>query len=298
MSAALVLILFSAQLAETSTAATSTLTEAAQEKKVKVAEREERRKDLPLAVDWVGDGVLIGVSAVFGYTLGAIVSTGELTPQQPVDANLLIGIDRPWALSDEPESSASLLSDLGVGLTFGYALFDIVRAGVGEGGENAATYAFLYAEALAMNYAIGNLVKIAVRRPRPTAYSEQRMKGPEEPLSETNLALSFYSMHTALAASAAGTAAYLAFYRDASILERVAIIAGGLIATSIVGIQRVRAHSHFPTDVICGGIAGAAVGVLVPHLHRVLSPSMPDVAIQASVAEGGEGGTIGIGGKF
>lgn len=295
--AALTLILLAAEpLTATSTlAVTSTTGAAVAEKKKEIAEREQRRRELPLAVDWVGDGVLIGVSAAFGWTLGLIVDTGELTPQQPVDPNILIGIDRPWALKNETESSASLLSDVSVGATFGYILFDVVRAAVAQDGETAATYGFLYAEALAMNFAIGNLVKIAVRRPRPNAYIEQRLN---QTISKTNLALSFYSMHTALAASAVGTAAYLSFYRDASWIERVAIIVGGAVATTLVGINRVRAGAHFPTDVICGGIAGAAIGVFVPHVHRVLAPSMPDVAIQASVTDGGEGGTIGVGGTF
>jgi hypothetical protein len=32
--------------------------------------------------------------------------------------------------------------------------------------------------------------------------------------------------------------------------------------------ERVRAGEHFPTDVIAGSIAGAGIGLVVPHLHR------------------------------
>ncbi|MEK7331271.1 MAG: phosphatase PAP2 family protein, partial [Candidatus Eisenbacteria bacterium] len=38
--------------------------------------------------------------------------------------------------------------------------------------------------------------------------------------------------------------------------------------TTFVCIERVRAGAHFPSDVISGAIAGAGVGVIVPHLHR------------------------------
>ncbi len=41
--------------------------------------------------------------------------------------------------------------------------------------------------------------------------------------------------------------------------------------TSFVSIERVRAGEHFPTDVIAGAVAGAGVGTIVPHLHRVAS---------------------------
>jgi undecaprenyl-diphosphatase len=45
-------------------------------------------------------------------------------------------------------------------------------------------------------------------------------------------------------------------------------LVGTVMLTSFVGYERVRAGEHFPTDVICGAVAGAGVGVLVPHLHR------------------------------
>ena len=38
--------------------------------------------------------------------------------------------------------------------------------------------------------------------------------------------------------------------------------------TAWTGVLRVRAHKHFPSDVLVGGLAGAAVGILVPELHR------------------------------
>jgi len=44
------------------------------------------------------------------------------------------------------------------------------------------------------------------------------------------------------------------------------IVAAGL--STFVSIERVRSGAHFPTDVIAGSIAGAGIGVVVPHLHR------------------------------
>ena len=38
--------------------------------------------------------------------------------------------------------------------------------------------------------------------------------------------------------------------------------------TSLVRYWRVRSGEHFPTDVIMGSLAGAGIGVLVPHFHR------------------------------
>jgi membrane-associated phospholipid phosphatase len=36
----------------------------------------------------------------------------------------------------------------------------------------------------------------------------------------------------------------------------------------ILSYERVRSGEHFPADVIVGSMAGAAIGVLVPHFHR------------------------------
>ena len=42
----------------------------------------------------------------------------------------------------------------------------------------------------------------------------------------------------------------------------------GTVLTAFVSYERVRSGEHFPTDVIMGSLAGAAIGVLVPHFHR------------------------------
>ena len=46
------------------------------------------------------------------------------------------------------------------------------------------------------------------------------------------------------------------------------IWASAAIYPAIVGWMRVKAGKHFPTDVIVGYLAGAAVGMLVPRIHR------------------------------
>ena len=60
-------------------------------------------------------------------------------------------------------------------------------------------------------------------------------------------------------------------------------------------VERVRAGEHFPTDVIAGSMAGSAIGVLVPHLHRHRDEP-PTVWIGASPAPGG--GSLALRGVF
>ena len=45
-------------------------------------------------------------------------------------------------------------------------------------------------------------------------------------------------------------------------------LAVGTLLTAFVSYERVRSGEHFPTDVIMGSLAGAGIGVLVPHFHR------------------------------
>jgi undecaprenyl-diphosphatase len=87
--------------------------------------------------------------------------------------------------------------------------------------------------------------------------------------SSTDLQLSFFSGHASATAAVSATASYLAFARSGWRSRRSWItLAAGTLLTAFVSYERVRAGQHFPTDVIMGSIAGASIGVLVPHLHR------------------------------
>jgi undecaprenyl-diphosphatase len=65
--------------------------------------------------------------------------------------------------------------------------------------------------------------------------------------------------------------------------------------TAFVSYERVRAGQHFPTDVIAGSMPGAAIGVLVPHLHRN-KQEPPPVWVGVSPAPGG--GSLSVTGFF
>jgi membrane-associated phospholipid phosphatase len=68
-------------------------------------------------------------------------------------------------------------------------------------------------------------------------------------------------------------------------------LAGGVVLTTFVGVERVRSGSHFPTDVIAGALVGAGVGVLVVHLHR--DTTKRPIWVGALPVEGGGGVTVG-----
>lgn len=65
-----------------------------------------------------------------------------------------------------------------------------------------------------------------------------------------------------------GSSTYLAFVRSPDTARPWITLAIGTLVTAFVSYERVRAGQHFATDVIAGSIAGAGIGVLVPHVHR------------------------------
>jgi membrane-associated phospholipid phosphatase len=135
-----------------------------------------------------------------------------------------------------------------------------------------------------------------VRRPCPIDYiqCEHSTSGS---CSSTDVELSFFSGHAATVASITGTATYLAFIRSPGTLRPWITLAAGSLLTGFVDYERVRAGAHFPTDVIAGTFAGAAIGVLVPHLHRHQQEA-PSVWVGAAPAPGGDGAIVTAGGVF
>jgi membrane-associated phospholipid phosphatase len=223
--------------------------------------------------DPFSDGAVLSVSLGMAVLSDLILSTGEITPQQPVQTTKLIAIDR-GSLTAQPVAAWGTVSGIGLYAALAYAALDPVLSGYRNGVESGIVDGFIYAETISVTWAATNLAKIAFRRPRPSAYQEQARReasggtsNPED-LSATNSAMSFFSGHASIVASVTGAATYLAFSRSSTPLRPWLTLGIGAAATTLVGIGRVKAGEHFPTDVIAGAMVGAGIGVLVPHLHR------------------------------
>lgn len=253
-----------------------------------------------LQADPIADGAVLGISAGFAVLSDLIISTGELRPQQispTFTPSQLLGIDR-IAVTQHVDSHARMLSNIGLYAAISYTLIDTIATGFREDSRQAALIdGIIYAEVLSLTAGVTNLAKMAVRRPRPVAYTDAaaHKDDPTYSNADTDSSLSFFSGHAANCGAVAGTATYLAFTRSPHSIRPWITLAGGALLTGFVGYERVRAGAHFPTDVIAGGIAGAGIGVLVAHLHR------EDTAKQRRVWIGftpglGTGGTVTLGG--
>ena len=255
-------------------------------------------------VDPVADGAVVAVSLGFAGVLDLVNSTGEIRPQQIApnfDRSKLIAIDR-GAISQTTDSKASGYSNIGLFAAVSFAFVDPVISGFRESNvQTGLVDGIMYAESMSLTFAMTNVVKIAVRRPRPQAYidAEAHKNDPNYANSTTDSSLSFFSGHAAETAAVGATATYLAFARAPHSVRPwiTLIVATGL--TTFVSIERVRAGAHFPTDVIAGSIAGAGIGVIVPHLHRTSEIKQRRVWVgyaPVDRSEGAQGGTLQLSG--
>jgi membrane-associated phospholipid phosphatase len=247
-----------------------------------VASSSARAEELPpprlpdsqhFTIDPVVDGVLIVGGATFDELLSLIISTGEIKPQPPTTPVHLLSIDQT-AVTQKTLANANLYSTVGLWAAYGYAVIDPLASGLRDGRRALLVDAILYAETVSITGALTEATKIAVRRPRPIDYAlcNEMVSLPAAPNAQcanTDLQLSFFSGHASGTAAITATATYLAFARSGWRTPRPWItLAVGTMLTAFVSYMRVRSGEHFPTDVIMGSMAGAGVGVLVPHFHR------------------------------
>ena len=252
-------------------------------------------------LDPVSDGGLTAFGFGFSLLLGFTLGTGEIKPPPiSVSSSSLLPIDRT-AVNQKIDPNAPMLSDIALYSSIGFAALDTLLSGFRDGWDASLVDGFMYAESASLALTLTDITKIAVRRPRPIDYINCPVSATGTPntspgCDSTDLGLSFFSGHAAMVSAIGATATYLAFVRAGYRSPRpwITLVMAVAVAT-FVDIERVTAGEHFPTDVIAGSLAGAAIGVLVPHLHRHMKEP-PPVWIGAAPAPGG--GTVALQGHF
>ena len=122
-----------------------------------------------------------------------------------------------------------------------------------------------------MTSALQVTMAYAVNRPRPRVYGD---KAPLDQRDDANAGRSFFSGH--VANCLAGTmVATTALWRTDHPRLGWAVLAVGLAGSALVGVARVGAGGHFPTDVAIGYAVGAGVGIAIPALHEAKLQPVP-----------------------
>jgi len=226
------------------------------------------RLDVDSATLALGAVLWGGTSLIGSTTLQPPFCGNTLT--STCDRSGLNALDR-LAL-DHSSTAARTAADIISFVPIAYLGLDMLDVGP----RNWKTYLtdlWVVAEALAWNGAVQDIVRRAVRRPRPFLYS------PGVYADERNTAeagLSFYSGHTSFAFALATSCSYTFTLRHPHSKWRWVVWPALMAVASIEPILRVYSGDHFPTDVIVGAVAGSAIGVLFPALHRRLR-SVPKI---------------------
>jgi membrane-associated phospholipid phosphatase len=127
----------------------------------------------------------------------------------------------------------------------------------------------LYGEVAAYASAISLYSKTSRLHPRPLAFTGEAPRSERE---SGDARSSFFSEHTTGAFAAAVFTGYVFQLGHPESPWMPWVWAGALGTASGVGALRVLSGKHFPSDVLAGAIAGAAVGYAVPRLHLRRAP--------------------------
>lgn len=124
----------------------------------------------------------------------------------------------------------------------------------------------LYGESHAITSNLYILNASLISRPRPFNYNPDV---PVEDKMANESRNSWYSGHVTTTAAASFFAAKVySDYHPELGNKKYWFFAAAAIPPSLVGFYRYKAMKHFPTDIIAGTLAGAATGILIPHLHK------------------------------
>lgn len=209
-------------------------------------------------LDAVGGGLGLG-AALTGWVLS--VQADGYTGPLPLDPGTVNRFDRFATRRWSPDWIAA--SDYASTMTIGSCVLALAAPKVRS---EVVTLGVMAAETGLWLYGLNASTKALSLRPRPFLYDEQ---APLDEQRKDDARFSFYSMHTSLSAGAAFFTAKVLHDMHPGARWRKWVWAGAAIAPLGVGMMRIAAGKHFPTDVLVGYGVGAGMGLLVPHLHKV-----------------------------
>lgn len=124
----------------------------------------------------------------------------------------------------------------------------------------------LYGESHAISSNFYILNSALISRARPFNYSSDV---PLEEKTANESRNSFFSGHVSSASTASFFMAKVySDYHPELGNKKYWLFAAAAIPPVLVGLYRYKAMKHFPTDILVGLSAGAATGILIPHIHK------------------------------
>jgi len=198
----------------------------------------------------------VSVVAGAGIVVPYLMTDTLIHPHCPCPVSEVPWYDR-WALGHASDT-ADRVSTVTAGLAIAVPLaLDFADVGPSIPFLEDTT---VFAQTLLVNGALVTAAKYIVQRPTPRVYSP----GLPAVVSSPSDYRSFYSGHTSLTFAALTAASMTWTLRHGSTWWPWVVTV--VVGTS-VGIERIYAGRHFPSDVLVGAAAGTVVGLAVPWLH-------------------------------
>ncbi len=188
------------------------------------------------------------------------------------DAGRLNALDR--TVVGNSSAGARVTSDALLGASIGLPLaFDLIdvlihKDGGGDGMLGYGKDVLVLSEVLALNFLVNNMVKFAVRRPRPLTY-DSTVDASDR--NDPDAGLSFYSGHASTTFAMATSYSFLFTLKHRRSRLVIPVWIGTHLLAGTTAVLRVEAGKHFWTDVITGALAGSSVGLLCTYVHHRLA---------------------------
>jgi membrane-associated phospholipid phosphatase len=230
-------------------------------------------KEGPFELNTGKEAAIIGAGAVVGITALIVVLNNDKLSEdgviscKPEDVNKFDRI----AIGPYEEDM------LGDALLYGSYILPLSFLTYDETREDFGTLALMYGEVILVNKGINALIKGLTTRNRPFVYDKD---SPMEEKYKVNARHSFYSGHVSVTASNSFFTAkvFSEYFTDNT--AKTLVWTAAAIIPAVTGFSRINTHNHFPTDVIVGYIVGAAIGYLIPEIHKYETSINESVAPQ------------------
>ncbi len=232
-------------------------------------------------MDWGLDAPVLagglGLNAISYLSIGNLSVRSESGIPELSDLHLL-RIDRKATENFSP--SADRASDF---VATGSALLPLALLTDKDIRQDAKRISVLLSETVLLTHGLTLVAKRLSLRDRPYVYN------PAVPLEDkltVRSRLSFFSGHTSMAAGFSFfTAKVWSDYHPYSKWRPLVWTVAAAVPAA-TGYLRYKAGEHYFTDVAAGYIAGALVGYLVPHLHKVDTASKRKLRLSSAMREG------------
>ncbi|MDX9800008.1 MAG: phosphatase PAP2 family protein [Spirochaetia bacterium] len=176
------------------------------------------------------------------------------------DKNDINIFDR-WAASPYSKT-VSNISDFALGAV----ILSPLLLTLDESLSDTTVYLVMYGETMLLSHSFKELVKSTFPRFRPYNYSSGAADVPE---SSSESMQSFFSGHTSSAFSAAAFLSTVYSNTHPEGAGKYLVSIASYSSAAAVGVLRIAAGQHFPSDVVAGAAWGTFIGIFIPKIHEV-----------------------------